>query len=185
MPCKIKYPIIPTAYDADLSDEEKIILLMAQVQKAADGLADYSEVTPEWITAYVSSKIVPLQARLDELALSVERRFTESESAIADMVTLVSAYIDTVMLDAYVRANVYTDAMSERINDRLDTIHLDDIPLRNMVTGELTPVQFIIKDLAGLHQSAPNAGAFDAAELTASAFDALNLSAFAYDFTGI
>lgn len=185
MPCKIKFPIIPAAYDAELSDEEKIIILMSQVQEAADELALHSEVTYEWITLFVASQVVPLQARLDEFAAEVETRLTESVSAIADMVTLVSAYIDTVLLDAYVRANAYSDAMSERISDRLDKIHLDTVPLRNMVTGELDPVQFIINDLASLHQSAPTAGAFDAANLTATAFDALHLSAFAYDFTGI
>ena len=185
MPCKIKFPIIPAAYDADLSDEEKIILLMAQVQEAADELALHSEATYEWITLFVETQVFPLQASLDELTANINNRFDDSESAIVDMVTLVTAYVDTVLLDAYVRVNAYTDSMSERINDRISKLHLDDVPLRNMVTGELDPVQFIINDLAGLHQAAPTAEAFDTAVLTASAFDDLHLSAFAYDFTGI
>lgn len=185
MPCKVKFPIIPTAYDADLSNEEKIIILMAQVQEAADTLARHSEASYEWITFYVSTQLSVILNRLDGLGVSVSGRFDESETAIADMVALVSAYMDRVFLDAYERANHRTDEMASRVNKRLDSIHLDDVPLRNLVTGELDPVQFIINDLAGLHQSAPTAEAFDAAELTASVFDDLSLSAFAYDFTGI
>lgn len=185
MPCKVKFPIIPTAYDADLSNEEKIIILMAQVQEAADQLALHSEASFEWITLYVTAQLSVIRNRLGELGVSVSGRFDESETAIADMVVLVSAYMDKIFLEAYERANRRTDEMAGRVNKRLDSIHLVDVPLRNMVTGELEPVQFIINDLAGLHQSAPTAEAFDAAELTASAFDELHLSAFAYDFTGI
>ena len=41
MYCRTPYPTIPTVYDADLSDEEKVILLMAFVQNLSDTVAEY------------------------------------------------------------------------------------------------------------------------------------------------
>lgn len=185
MTCRIKYPIIPNAYDADLSNEEKIILLMAQVQEAADVLADYSEVSPEWIESFVYSVLFPLKQQLDDFSLSCDARFSNSEAAIITMANDVSTYVSALMLYTYTLCNDYTDKMVARVNTMLDHIVLEDVLLRNVITGEMTPVQVIVSDLAGLHQNGPTAGAFDELGKTCSEFDAFKLSAFAFDFTGL
>lgn len=185
MPCKIKFPIIPTAYDADLSDEEKIILLMAQVQEAADELAIYSEASPEWIEEYVYSVLFPLKQQLTELSLSCDARFSSADTAIYTMVNDVNNYVSALMLYTYTLCNDYTDEMSDRVNAVLDHIVLEDVLLRNVITGEMDTVQTIVNDLAGLHQNGPTAGSFDARSLTCSEFEALNLNAFSFDFTGL
>ena len=185
MACRIKYPIIPTAYDTELSNEEKIILLMAQVQEAADVLADYSEATPEWIESFVYSVLFPLKQQLYDFSLSCDARFSNSESAISTLVADVSNYVSAQRLYTNNMCNDYTDKMVTRVNILLDHIVMEDVLLRNVITGEMTPVQAIVNDLAGLHQNNPTAGAFDELGKTCSEFDALNLTAFAFDFTGL
>lgn len=185
MPCKIKYPIIPTAYDADLSDEEKLILLMAQLQEAAEVLAGYSEVSIEWVEEFVYTSLLPLKIQLDALSQSCNDRFANADAAIQDMTTSLSDYISALMLYTYTLCSDNTDAMVARVNYLLDNIILGDVPLRNVMTGEMTSTQTIINDLAGLHQNNPTAEAFDALALTCSSFDALSLNAFSYDFTGL
>lgn len=185
MPCKIKYPIIPTAYDADLSDEEKLILLMAQLQEAAEVLAGYSEVSIEWVEEFVYTSLLPIKVRLDALSQSCNDRFANADAAIQDMTTSLSDYISALMLYTYTLCSDNTDAMVARVNYLLDNIILGDVLLRNVITGEMTSTQTIVNDLAGLHQNNPTAGAFDALALTCSSFDALSLNAFSYDFTGL
>lgn len=185
MPCKIKYPIIPTAYDAELSDEEKLILLMTQLQEAAEVLAGYSEVSIEWVEEFVYTSLLPLKIQLDALSQSCNDRFANADAAIQDMTTSLSVYISALMLYTYTLCGDNTDAMVARVNYLLDNIILGDVLLRNVMTGEMTSTQTIVNDLAGLHQNNLTAGAFDALALTCSSFDALSLSAFSYDFTGL
>lgn len=185
MPCKIKFPIFPTAYDADLSDEEKLILLMAQLQEASEVLAGYSEVSIEWVEEFVYISLLPIKDQLDALSQRCNDRFANADAAIQDMTTSLSNYISVLMLYTYTLCSDYTDSMVDRVNYLLDKIILGDVLLRNVMTGEMTSTQTIVNDLAGLHQNNPTAGAFDALSLTCSSFDALSLNAFSYDFTGL
>lgn len=185
MACKIKYPTVPTAYDADLSDEEKLILLMAQLQEASEVLAVYSEVSVEWVEEFVYTSLLPIKIQLDALSQSCNDRFANADAAIQDMTASLSNYISVLMLYTYTLSSDYTDAMVDQVNYLLDNIIVGDVLLRNVMTGEMTSTQTIVNDLAGLHQNNPAAGAFDALELTCSTFDALSLNAFVYDFTGL
>lgn len=185
MACKIKYPIIPTAYDADLSDEEKIILLMAQLQEASEVLAVHSEASVEWVEEFVYASLLPIKVQLDVLSQSCNDRFANADAAIQDMTTSLSNYISVLMLYTYTLCSDYTDSMVARVNYLLDNIILGDVLLRNVITGEMTSTQTIVNDLAGLHQNNPTAGAFDALALTCSSFETLALNAFTYDFTGL
>lgn len=183
--CRTPYPTIPTVYDADLSDEEKVILLMAFVQNLSDTVSEYVAVTPEWLESYVVFQIVPVQEALTALSQRIDRQFDESSASIAQMVETVQHYTDEVMLMAYVRCIEYVGEMTDDIIHRLDTTTLENVLLRNVVNGEMNVAQEIINDLASLHQNNPTAEGYDALELTAAGFDALELNAFTYDFEGV
>lgn len=183
--CRTPYPSIPTVYDPDLSDEEKVILLMALVQNLSDTVAEYDAVTPEWLESYVVFQIVPVQEALTALSQRIDNQFNESSTSIAQMVEAVQHYTDEVMLMSYVRCIEYVGEMTDDIVRRLDTATLDNILLRNVVNGEMNVAQEIINDLASLHQNNPTAAGFDALDLTAGGYDALNLNAFIYDFEGV
>lgn len=185
MYCRTPYPTIPTVYDPDLSDEEKVILLMANVQNLSDTVADYASVTPEWLESYVVSQIVPVQEALTALSQRIDGQFDASSASIAQMVETVKQYADEVMVMAYARCIEYVGGMTEAIIHRLDTARLENVLLRNVVTGEMNVAQEIINELASLHQNNPTAAGFDELELTAGGYDALNLNAFIYDFEGV
>lgn len=185
MYCRTPYPTIPTVYDPDLSDEEKVILLMAIVQNLSDMVADYTSVTPEWLESYVVFQIVPVQEALTALSQRIDGQFDASSSSIAQMVETVQKYTDEVMMMVYARCIEYVGGMTDDIIHRLDAATLENVLLRNVVTGEMNVAQEIINDLASLHQNAPTAAAYDALELTASAFDVLEVNAFTYDFEGV
>lgn len=185
MYCRTPYPTIPTVYDPDLSDEEKVILLMALVQNLSDTVADYTLVTPEWLESYVVFQITPVQEALTALSQRIDRQFDASSASIAQMVETVKQYADEVMVMAYARCIEYVGEMTEAIIHRLDTATLENILLRNVVTGEMNVAQEIINELASLHQNNPTAAGFDDLELTAGGYDALNLNAFIYDFEGV
>ena len=179
------YPTIPTVYDPDLSDEEKVILLMALVQNLSDTVASYGSVSPEWLESYVVFQIVPIQEALTALSQRIDRQFDESSASIAQMVESMQHYTDEVMMMAYARCIEYVGEMTDDIIRRLDATTLEDVLLRNVVTGEMNVAQEIINDLASLHQNNPTAAGFDELELTAGGYDALNLNAFIYDFEGV
>lgn len=185
MYCRTPYPTIPTVYDPDLSDEEKVILLMAIVQNLSDTVADYTSVSPEWLESYVVFQIIPVQETLTALSQRIEGQFDKSSASIAQMVETVQHYTDEVMMMAYVRCIEYVGEMTDDINHRLDTATLENVLLRNVVNGEMNVAQEIINDLASLHQNNPTAAGFDALDLTAGGYDALNLNAFIYDFEGV
>ena len=185
MYCRTPYPTIPTVYDPDLSNEEKVILLMAVVQNLSDTVASYSSVTPEWLESYVVFQIVPIQETLTALSQRIDGQFDASSSSIAQMVETVKQYADEVMVMAYSRCIEYVGEMTEAIIHRLDTATLENVLLRNVVTGEMNVAQEIINDLASLHQNNPTAAGYDALDLTAGGYDALDLNAFAYDFEGV
>lgn len=183
--CRTPYPSIPTVYDPDLSDEEKVILLMALVQNLSDTVANYSTVSPEWLESYVVFQIVPIQEALTALSQRIDRQFEASSSSIAQMVEDVQHYTDEVMLMSYVRCIEYVGEMTDDIVRRLDATTLENVLLRNVVTGEMNVAQEIINDLASLHQNNPSAAVYDALDLTAGDYDALDLNAFTYDFEGV
>lgn len=183
--CRTPYPSIPTVYDPDLSDEEKVILLMALVQNLSDTMASYSSVSPEWLESYVVFQIVPIQEALTALSQRIDRQFDASSSSIAQMVETVQQYADEVMINAYARCIEYVGEMTDDIIHRLDTTTLENVLLRNVVNGEMNVAQEIINDLASLHQNSPTASDYDALDLTAGGFDALELNAFIYDFEGV
>lgn len=185
MYCRTPYPTIPTVYDSDLSDEEKVILLMALVQNLSDTMASYSSVSPEWLESYVVFQIVPIQEALTALSQRIDRQFDASSSSIAQMVETVQQYADEVMINAYARCIEYVGEMTDDIIHRLDTTTLENVLLRNVVNGEMNVAQEIINDLASLHQNSPTASGYDALDLTAGGFDALELNAFIYDFEGV
>ena len=185
MDCYTPYPTIPTVYDPDLSNEEKIILLMVLVQNLSDTVDSYESVTPEWLASYVAFQIMPIQEALTALSNETDSSFMQSELTIGQMVETVKQYTDEVMTAAYEKCIEYVGEMTTAIIERLDSIVVEDVLLRNAVTGEMNTQQVIINDLASLHQNALTAGAFDALLLTASAFDALNVNAFEYDFEGL
>ena len=101
------------------------------------------------------------------------------------MVESVQRYADDVMVMAYARCIEYVGEMTDDIIHRLDTATLENVLLRNVVTGEMNVAQEIINDLASLHQNNPTAAGYDALALTASGYDALDLNAFIYDFEGV
>lgn len=183
--CRTPYPSIPTVYDPDLSDEEKVILLMALVQNLSDTMAEYSSVSPEWLESYVVFQIVPVREALTALSQRIDRQFDESSASIAQMVETVQQYTDEVMMIAYARCIEYVGEMTNDIIHRLDTSTLENVLLRNVVNGEMNVAQEIINDLASLHQNSPTAASYDALDLTAGGFDALDLNAFTYDFEGV
>lgn len=185
MYCRTPYPTIPTVYDPDLSDEEKVILLMALVQNLSDTVANYSSVTPEWLESYVVFQIVPIQETLTALSQRIDGQFDKSSASIARMVETVQQYTDEVMMMAYARCMEYVGEMTNDIIHRLDTATLENVLLRNVVNGEMNVAQEIINGLASLHQNNPTAAGFDALNLTAGGYDALNLNAFTYDFEGV
>ena len=185
MYCRTPYPTIPTVYDPDLSDEEKVILLMAIVQNLSNTVADYTSVTPEWLESYVVFQIVPVQEALTALSQRIDGQFDASSASIAQMVETVQKYTDEVMMMAYARCIEYVGEMTDDIIRRLDTTTLENVLLRNVVTGEMNVAQEIINDLASLHQNAPTAAGYDALDLTAGGYDALDLNAFTYDFEGV
>lgn len=185
MYCRTPYPTIPTVYDPDLSDEEKVILLMALVQNLSDTMASYSSVSPEWLESYVVFQIVPIQEALTALSQRIDRQFDASSSSIAQMVETVQQYADEAMINAYARCIEYVGEMTDDIIHRLDTTTLENVLLRNVVNGEMNVAQEIINDLASLHQNSPTASGYDALDLTAGGFDALELNAFIYDFEGV
>lgn len=185
MYCRTPYPTIPTVYDPDLSDEEKVILLMALVQNLSDTVENYTSVTPDWLESYVVFQIVPIQEALTALSQRIDGQFDASSSSIAQMVETVQQYTDEVMMMAYARCIEYVGEMTDDIIHRLDTTTVDNVLLRNVVNGEMNIAQEIINDLASLHQNSPTAASYDALDLTASGFDALALNAFTYDFEGV
>ena len=185
MYCRTPYPTIPTIYDPDLSDEEKVILLMALVQNLSDTVANYSGVTPEWLESYVVFQIVPIQEALTALSQRIDGQFDKSSASIAQMVESVQRYADDVMVMAYARCIEYVGEMTNDIIHRLDTATVENVLLRNVVNGEMNVAQEIINDLASLHQNSPTAAGYDALDLTAAGFDALDLNAFTYDFEGV
>lgn len=185
MYCRTPYPTIPTVYDPDLSDEEKVILLMAIVRNLSNTVADYTSVTPEWLESYVVFQIVPVQEALTALSQRIDGQFDASSASIAQMVETVQKYTDEVMMMAYARCIEYVGEMTDDIIRRLDTATLENVLLRNVVTGEMNVAQEIINDLASLHQNAPTAAGYDALDLTAGGYDALDLNAFTYDFEGV
>lgn len=185
MYCRTPYPTIPTVYDPDLSDEEKVILLMALAQNLSDTVSDYSSVSPEWLESYVVFQIVPIQEALTALSQRIKNHFDKSSDSIAQMVETVKQYADEIMVMAYARCIEYVGEMTEAIIHRLDTATLENVLLRNVVTGEMNVAQQIINNLTSLHQNAPTAASYDALDLTAAGFDALELNAFTYDFEGV
>ena len=185
MYCRTPYPTIPTVYDPDLSDEEKVILLMALVQNLSDTVAGYSIVSPEWLESYVVFQIVPIQEALTALSQRIDGQFDASSSSIAQMVETVQNYTDEVMMMAYARCIEYVGDMTDGIIHRLDTATVENVLLRNVVNGEMNVAQEIINDLASLHQNNPTAAGYDALDLTAGGYDALDLNAFTYDFEGV
>lgn len=185
MYCRTPYPTIPTVYDPDLSDEEKVILLMTLVQNLSDTVANYSSVTPEWLESYVVFQIVPIQEALTSLSRRIDGQFDKSSASIAQMVETVQNYTDEVMMMAYARCIEYVGEMTDDIIHRLDTATVENVLLRNVVNGEMNVAQEIINDLASLHQNNPTAAAYDALDLTAGGYDALDLNAFIYDFEGV
>lgn len=185
MYCRTPYPTIPAVYDPDLSDEEKVILLMALVQNLSDTVSDYISVSPEWLESYVVFQIIPVQETLTALSQRIEGQFDKGSASIAQMMETVQQYTDEVMIMAYVRCIEYVGEMTDDIIHRLDTATLENVLLRNVVTGEMNVAQQIINDLASLHQNAPSAAGYDALDLTAAGFDALELNAFTYDFEGV
>ena len=185
MYCRTPYPTIPTVYDPDLSDEEKVILLTALVQNLSDTVANYTSVTPEWLESYVVFQVIPIQETLTALSQMIDGQFDASSASIAQMVETVQKYTDEVMMMVYVRCIEYVGEMTDDIIHRLDTATLENVLLRNVVTGEMNVAQQIINDLASPHQNAPTAASYDALDLTAAGFDALELNAFTYDFEGV
>lgn len=185
MYCRTPYPTIPTVYDPDLSDEEKVILLMALVQNLSDAVANYTAVSPEWLESYVVFQIVPIQETLTALSQRIDGQFDKSSASIAQMVETVQQFTDEVMMMAYIRCIEYVGEMTDAIIHRLDTSTVENVLLRNVVNGEMNVAQEIINDLASLHQNNPTASGYDALDLTAGGFDALELNAFTYDFEGV
>ncbi len=114
----------------------------------------------------------------NEMTSFEEQINTEITNRFNQIVIELNSMIATTLL----RANAYTDAMGERLEEEIRNIAIGQITIYDPTTGILSPLQIVIDNLYGsTREDALTATEYDALELTATAYDAYELTAFEYD----
>ena len=78
----------------------------------------------------------------------------------------------------------YTDSTEARLQAQIEAIQIGAINVIDPTTGELSPIQTVINNIAGSTADALTASEYDALNLTATAYDNYNITAYDYDFKG-
>ena len=91
----------------------------------------------------------------------------------------------TMVANALIQANAYTDATASRLEDEIQEVSLGQITLYDPTTGTMNNLQVVIDNIySASREEALTATEYDSLELTATNYDAEELTAFNYDRYG-
>lgn len=185
MYCVPTIPGMPTVYRSALTYTAQLCEIAKEVQRVTDDVQNLPGVTTEYVRDYVESQVLPIQAQLDALSLSVDSRFSAQTALIQQRVNELKAYADAQVVEVYANAVSYTNETEQALNSRIDHTLAQGGTVRSPLTGDVVTVQQALNELAGLHQSGMTASAFDALELTAQGYDEKNITAYDFDYAGV
>lgn len=109
----------------------------------------------------------------DKITASVQTQLDAFEVEVRNLITATQNYLIA-----------YTDSTEARLQAQIEAIQIGAINVIDPTTGELSPIQTVINNIAGSSADALTASEYDALNLTATAYDNYNITAYDYDFKG-
>lgn len=138
----------------------------------------------EFIDNY-GGKIEEIEAEIAKLRTEMDTFTTETLAEIEAEFTLIKNSLSTMVANALIQANAYTDATASRLEDEIQEVSLGQITLYDPTTGTMNNLQVVIDNIySASREEALTATEYDSLELTATNYDGEELTAFNYDRYG-
>ena len=138
----------------------------------------------EFIDNY-GGKIEEIEAEIAKLRTEMDTFTTETLAEIEAEFTLIKNSLSTMVANALIQANAYTDATASRLEDEIQEVSLGQITLYDPTTGTMNNLQVVIDNIySASREEALTATEYDGLELTATNYDGEELTAFNYDRYG-
>lgn len=139
----------------------------------------------------VSAYITDFDTKYQELLTEFDALRSEFDGLKEDILNSVNAelsafktVVDNELNQAVAYLKAYSDANDAILNNKIEQITLGDIELIDPTTGELSPLQDVIDNIAGVGRDGLTATEYDTLELTATTYDGYEISAYDYDYHG-
>lgn len=156
--------------------------LLGILKKLNETITEVNEVS-QYITDF-DTKYQELLTEFEELRSEFngleDEIIAEVSAKLTDFYNKVEGEINQAV--NYLKA--YSDANDQILNNKIEQIILGDIEVIDPTTGELTPLQDVINNIAGVGRDALTATEYDVLELTAATYDGYTISAYDYDYHG-
>lgn len=151
---------------------KKLNETVAQVNKNSEFIEDY-DGRIETVEKEIAQLRVDLEEGIARQDAEIEARFTQIESTLRTMVS--------VALD---ESKAYSDTLYRILDSKIDQVAVGQINVYDPTTGEISPLQDVLNNLAGSTKNALTASEYDALALTATVYDDKDITAFNYDYNG-
>lgn len=151
---------------------KKLNEMVEQVNRNTEFIDDY-DGRIESVEKEITQLRVDLEEGIARQDAEIEARFTQIESSLRTMIS--------VALD---ESKAYSDALYRILDSKIDQVAVGQINVYDPTTGEISPLQDVLNNLAGSTKNALTASEYDGLALTATAYDDKEISAFNYDYNG-
>ena len=189
---------IPASYRESMSYEEQVLWILNKMEKeiipelnnVIDFLnnidVNFDEINNKIDT--INNQITTLTNNYDTLNERVNNISEElvllANQLESDLLSLENELKDLINQN-YNTLKSYVDSQDAILNNKIDNIVIGDINVYDPTTGELSPLQIVLNNLAqATYKDGLTASEFDTLELTASGFDAYNITALEFDSQG-
>ena len=152
---------------------KKLNETIAQVNKNSEFISEYS------------GKIEELESEIESLRQEMTNFESQINAEIIERFNAIQSQLSAEIAMTLIRANAYTDAVANRLENEIQNIAIGQIKVFDPTTGAIEDLQTVINNLYGnSREDALTATEYDGLELTATAYDAYELTAQEYDMNG-
>ena len=189
---------IPTSYHLSMTYEEQLLWILNKLEKEIipdiNGLIEFVEnLDINFDTIYsqidnINSEISTLSTNFNNIKEITEqnsRDIINLNNKITEDINNLDTELKGLINENYNTLKSYVDTQDSILNNKIDNIVIGNINVYDPTTGEITPLQIVLNNLAqASYKDGLTANEFDSLELSASGFDAYEITALDFDSNG-
>lgn len=186
MPPNSMFQPVTSEFRNNITFTEFLLGILKKLNETITEVNEVSQYITDFDTKYqeLLQEFNDLKAEFDEL----KSEFGDlKDEIIAEVTAKLNEFYNKVEGEIALAVNylkAYSDTNDQILNNRIDQIVLGNIEIVDPTTGELSPLQDVINNIAGVGRDALTATEYDELELTATTYDGYTISAYDYDYHG-
>ena len=189
---------IPSSYRESMSYEEQVLWILNKLEREiipdVNELIDFMNNIDVNFTE-INNKINEINGSITQLTNNLDY-ISERVNQNTEDIVLLGNQVESELLSLenelkdlinqnYNTLKTYIDTQDSILNNKIDNIVIGSINVYDPTTGELSPLQIVLNNLAqATYKDGLTASEFDTLELSASAFDSYQITALEFDSNG-